>query len=277
MAGRLGALPQAQEHAVGSRTSGFSGPQLHALRTASRRQQRRCLAVQAVAAPPSNVEDIRETAARLGERHHSQGFGPSSCLLNSAAPAISFSLQESVSSFIAVQQTGSRTPLSRQSTCRSTTSSRETRAARRTRLTRWDLLWRRRHDEHVHFRSVSPLCCLITASSTQRLLHESGCGAALLHVMHAFCMHVDIISHSRLHTLLQVRYLANDGGLLDVEHDMEKLGRYSPEHWKQLFDSRVGKTYWPYGSGVWSKKEWVLPVSPKLRAIYVMVVWLGDH
>jgi threonine synthase len=53
--------------------------------------------------------------------------------------------------------------------------------------------------------------------------------------------------------------LANDGGLLDVEHDMEKLGRYSPEHWKQLFDSRVGKTYWPYGSGVWSKKEWVLP------------------
>jgi hypothetical protein len=58
-----------------------------------------------------------------------------------------------------------------------------------------------------------------------------------------------------------VRYLANDGGLLDVEHDMEKLGQYSPEHWKQLFDSRVGKTYWPYGSGVWSKKEWVLPVS----------------
>jgi hypothetical protein len=42
---------------------------------------------------------------------------------------------------------------------------------------------------------------------------------------------------------------------------MEKLGQYSPEHWKQLFDSRVGKTYWPYGSGVWSKKEWVLPVS----------------
>jgi threonine synthase len=26
-----------------------------------------------------------------------------------------------------------------------------------------------------------------------------------------------------------------------------------------LFDERVGKTTWPYGSGVWSKKEWVLP------------------
>ena len=66
-------------------------------------------------------------------------------------------------------------------------------------------------------------------------------------------------------SIAQVRYLANDGGLLDVEHDMEKLGQYSPEHWKQLFDSRVGKTYWPYGSGVWSKKEWVLPVSVPAR------------
>ncbi|PNX65264.1 threonine synthase, partial [Trifolium pratense] len=26
-----------------------------------------------------------------------------------------------------------------------------------------------------------------------------------------------------------------------------------------LFDSRVDKTTWPYGSRVWSKKEWVLP------------------
>ena len=31
------------------------------------------------------------------------------------------------------------------------------------------------------------------------------------------------------------------------------------EYWKTLFDERVGKTSWPYGSGVWSKKEWVLP------------------
>ena len=32
-------------------------------------------------------------------------------------------------------------------------------------------------------------------------------------------------------------------------------------YWKALFDQRTGKTAWPYGSGVWSKKEWVLPVS----------------
>ena len=41
---------------------------------------------------------------------------------------------------------------------------------------------------------------------------------------------------------------------------MEALAIYGPEYWKALFDERVGKTSWPYGSGVWSKKEWVLPV-----------------
>ena len=74
-----------------------------------------------------------------------------------------------------------------------------------------------------------------------------------------------------------MRYLANDGGLLDVEHDMEKLGQYSPEHWKQLFDSRVGKTYWPYGSGVWSKKEWVLPVGGLLHAVSIQLPKMKWH
>ena len=54
--------------------------------------------------------------------------------------------------------------------------------------------------------------------------------------------------------------LASAGGLLDVQHDMEALAIYGPEYWKALFDERTGKTTWPYGSGVWSKKEWVLPV-----------------
>lgn len=57
----------------------------------------------------------------------------------------------------------------------------------------------------------------------------------------------------------KVRYRSEDGGLLDVSHDMEALGRYGPDYWKKLFDDRVGKTSWPYGSGVWSKKEWILP------------------
>ena len=46
---------------------------------------------------------------------------------------------------------------------------------------------------------------------------------------------------------------------MDVQHDMEALAIYGPEYWKALFDERVGKTSWPYGSGVWSKKEWILP------------------
>ena len=31
------------------------------------------------------------------------------------------------------------------------------------------------------------------------------------------------------------------------------------DQWKTLFDSRVGRNEWPYGSGVWGKKEWVCP------------------
>ena len=58
------------------------------------------------------------------------------------------------------------------------------------------------------------------------------------------------------------------GGLLDVEHDMEALAIYGPDYWKALFDQRVGKTTWPYGSGVWSKKEWVLPVRAGGRACW---------
>eukprot|EP00191_Tetraselmis_sp_GSL018_P021165 CAMPEP_0177584136 /NCGR_PEP_ID=MMETSP0419_2-20121207/3727_1 /TAXON_ID=582737 /ORGANISM="Tetraselmis sp., Strain GSL018" /LENGTH=422 /DNA_ID=CAMNT_0019073639 /DNA_START=623 /DNA_END=1889 /DNA_ORIENTATION=- len=43
---------------------------------------------------------------------------------------------------------------------------------------------------------------------------------------------------------------------------MESLAIYGPTYWKALFDERTGRTAWPYGSGVWSKKEWVLPMIP---------------
>ncbi len=49
------------------------------------------------------------------------------------------------------------------------------------------------------------------------------------------------------------------GELLEVHHDMDRLKELSPKKWRELFDSRVGTTRWPYGSGVWSKKEWVCP------------------
>ena len=48
-------------------------------------------------------------------------------------------------------------------------------------------------------------------------------------------------------------------GLLEVTHDLERLRGRSPAEWKALFDARYKRTLWPYGSGVWGKKEWVAP------------------
>jgi len=49
------------------------------------------------------------------------------------------------------------------------------------------------------------------------------------------------------------------GELLEVVHDETVLARQSPETWKKTFDHRLRSTQWPYGSGVWSRKEMVLP------------------
>jgi threonine synthase len=47
--------------------------------------------------------------------------------------------------------------------------------------------------------------------------------------------------------------------LLDVHHDVAALQTRSPEEWKRLFDDRYCRTTYPYGSGVWGKKEMVCP------------------
>src|SRR4051794_18903236 len=49
------------------------------------------------------------------------------------------------------------------------------------------------------------------------------------------------------------------GDLLEVVHDIENLKRRSAAAWIKLFDERYLRTTWPYGSGVWGKKEWVQP------------------
>ncbi len=49
------------------------------------------------------------------------------------------------------------------------------------------------------------------------------------------------------------------GNLLEVHHDIDRLRNKSAEEWKKLFRSRIGTTAWPFGSGIWSKKEWVAP------------------
>ncbi len=65
---------------------------------------------------------------------------------------------------------------------------------------------------------------------------------------------------SREYPLDEIVYRCEEcGNLLEVVHDLEKLGRKSAGQWKEIFDSRSGTTRWPFGSGVWSKKEWVVP------------------
>ncbi len=49
------------------------------------------------------------------------------------------------------------------------------------------------------------------------------------------------------------------GGLLEVEHDRAALLRRSAADWRALFDGRFRLGPWPFGSGVWGKKEWVYP------------------
>ncbi len=49
------------------------------------------------------------------------------------------------------------------------------------------------------------------------------------------------------------------GSLLEVRHDMQALAHRSAKAWMKLFEDRYKSTEWPYGSGVWGKKEWILP------------------
>jgi threonine synthase len=51
-------------------------------------------------------------------------------------------------------------------------------------------------------------------------------------------------------------------GLLDVSHDLTALRDRSAAAWMKVFDDRYKRTMWPYGSGVWGKREWVAPEIP---------------
>jgi threonine synthase len=64
----------------------------------------------------------------------------------------------------------------------------------------------------------------------------------------------------RRYSIYDVIYRCEDcGGLLDVEHDVDALGDRSGAQWRELFENRTRSNEWPYGSGVWGKKEWVCP------------------
>jgi threonine synthase len=48
--------------------------------------------------------------------------------------------------------------------------------------------------------------------------------------------------------------------LLEVVHEVDRLKRErTPGAWRTLFEKRWKSTEFPYGSGIWGKKEWILP------------------
>lgn len=57
----------------------------------------------------------------------------------------------------------------------------------------------------------------------------------------------------------EIIYRHPAGSLLEVVHDTQALRSRSAAAWMKLFDDRYHRTHWPYGSGVWGKKEWVQP------------------
>lgn len=62
------------------------------------------------------------------------------------------------------------------------------------------------------------------------------------------------------HSIYEVMYTCPTcGSLLEVHHEREPLKKRNPYQWQQLFESRASTSKWPYGSGVWSMREWVIP------------------
>ncbi|MCC9656139.1 threonine synthase [Rhodopirellula halodulae] len=62
------------------------------------------------------------------------------------------------------------------------------------------------------------------------------------------------------HSIYDVIYTCPScGSLLEVYHEREPLKKRNAYQWQQLFDSRASTSKWPYGSGVWGMREWVVP------------------
>jgi threonine synthase len=65
---------------------------------------------------------------------------------------------------------------------------------------------------------------------------------------------------SAKHSIFDVIYTCPScGSLLEVHHEREPLKKRNAYQWQQLFDSRASTSTWPYGSGVWGMREWVIP------------------
>lgn len=71
------------------------------------------------------------------------------------------------------------------------------------------------------------------------------------------CINDDCLSE---YPLNEVIYTCRKcGSLLQVIHNKAKLRKRSAAGWVKTFEERYKTSRWPFGSGVWGKKEWVLP------------------
>jgi threonine synthase len=71
----------------------------------------------------------------------------------------------------------------------------------------------------------------------------------------------ECIACRKRHELDEVVYKCDAcGNLLEVVHDVDRLRHErTPGGWVKLFERRWKSTEFPYGSGIWGKKEWILP------------------
>jgi len=76
-----------------------------------------------------------------------------------------------------------------------------------------------------------------------------------------------LADHDETYRLDEIVYTSREGSLLEVEHDLGELAKTSADEWRRVFRSRAHTTEFPYGSGVWGKKEWVLPEIDNLNIV----------
>lgn len=82
----------------------------------------------------------------------------------------------------------------------------------------------------------------------------------------------DAITHDGRWELDEVVYRSDAGNLLEVHHDLEALRRrHDAAGWRDLWEQRFRRARAPLQSGVWGKKELVLPAIPDEH-----VVTLGE-
>ena len=81
--------------------------------------------------------------------------------------------------------------------------------------------------------------------------------------MAQFNAHFRNINGDDTYPLTDVIYRSKvDGSLLEVEHDRAALASKSPDEWKKLFAERRMSFEPADMSGIWSKREMVLPDMP---------------